>query len=151
MSWIALVEADVLRKLAAPELDAARTAVLDAGQDDPLAGVITEVTREVRARVAACSKNTLGPAGTIPDECEAAALARIRFELSTRLPGGVLMDEDRRRANADAIAFLRDVAACNVAIEQPATVSDEVTSSGAAAELVSSTTRKATRTKLSGL
>jgi len=126
--WITLVEADVLRKLAAPELEAARTAVLAVGQADPLAGVISEITREVRSRVAACDRNTLGAAGTIPDECETAALARIRFELSGRLPGGVLMDEDRRTANENAIAFLRDVAACKVALEQPETASEEVTS-----------------------
>jgi len=148
--WIELTEADVLRKLAAPELEAARTAVLDAGQADPLAEVIEEIVREVRGRVAACARNVLGEGSTIPDECQAAALARIRFELATRLPGGVLLDEDRRTANANAIAFLRDVASCDVAIVQPDTASEDQAGKSSI-KFVGASKRRATRSQLKGL
>ncbi len=150
MSWITLTAADVLRKLASPELDAARTAALAISQEDPLPGVIIEIVREVRSRVAACERNILGPDGTIPDECESAALARIRFELATRLPGGALLDEDRRAANRNALTFLRDVSACDVAIVPPTAPSDSQAGTGAA-EVVSGTCRKFTRDKMEGL
>jgi len=151
MAWITLTEADVLRKLAAPELDAARTAAIADGQADPLPGVISEITLEVRSRVAACDRNILGEGVTIPDECSAAALARIRFELATRLPGGGgLLDEDRRKANDNALSFLRDVAACDVAIVPPETAAPEQAGSGNA-QVISGTCRKFTRQGMSGL
>lgn len=124
--WIALTEADVATGLTGPELTAAKTAALKVGQTDPVADVIDDVTREVRSRVAACKANSLGDAGMIPDECKGHAVSLCVFRLAKRLPRAVLLDEDRRTANTQAIAFLRDVAACDVALEQPETPSEEV-------------------------
>jgi hypothetical protein len=127
--WVALTENDIATGLTGPEFNAAKTAALKPGQPDPIAEVIVEITREVRARVAACNANTLGPAGTIPDECKRHAIAIAVFCLGKRLPRAVLLDEDRRHANNQAVAFLRDVAECKVALEQPETPSDEVVTS----------------------
>jgi hypothetical protein len=123
--WIALTEADILTAANAPSLAAARTAVLKAGQADPLPEAIEQVTREVRGRVAACAKNSLGDAGTIPDECKAAAIDMCVYRLCKRL-GAALLTPIVADANANAIAFMKDVAACDVLVEQPATVSEEV-------------------------
>lgn len=124
--WIELTEADVSTGLTGPELTAAKTAALKVAQTDPVAAVIEDVVREVRSRVAACSANSLGAAGMIPDECKGHAVSLCVFRLAKRLPKAVLLDEDRRAANTQAIAFLRDVGDCKVALEQPETASEEV-------------------------
>ena len=129
MSWIAITEDDILRQLSGPENNAFRTAALGAGQDDPLPGLISQVTREVRARVAACRENRLGAGMTVPDELLGATVDRIRWELITRLPiNSPNILETRRDANSNALSLLRDVAACNFTVEQPDDQSDERTS-----------------------
>lgn len=132
MPWITLAEADVLTKLAAPELAAMKTAALGAGQANPLPEVITQVVREVRGYVAACDRNRLGEGATIPDELLGAAISRIRFELATRLPVASLLTDARREANRDALTLLSRVAACTFVLEQPAAVSPEVSAAPAA-------------------
>lgn len=131
MSWITLTESDVITKLSGPELAAMKTAALQAAQADPLPEVIEQVVLEVRGRVAACAANTLGPAGTIPDELKGAAINRIRYELATRLPVATLLSDTRRAANDQAIALLRDVAACDFAIVAPETPADDSEQPGA--------------------
>lgn len=119
MSWITLTEDQVLRRFAGAELSALRSAALAPGQDDPLPEVITQVTREIRAYVAGCATNQLGAEGTIPDECEGAALARIGFEIATRLPVRQLLTEDRKEANRNAVTFLSKISKCEVRIVPP--------------------------------
>lgn len=150
MAWITLTAADLLGKFAGAEDDAARTAALAVGQADPVPGIIEQVVREVRGYVAGCAQNNVGPEGTIPDELKGAALNRIRFECSTRIPGGALMDEDRRASNRDALALLRDVAACRLAITQPETVSPEIIA-GPGFQVASNNRRKARRDQTAGL
>lgn len=121
MSWITLTETNVITKLSGPEISAMKTAALQAGQANPLPGVISQVVKEIRGYVAACSRNTLGEGETIPDELEGPAISRIRYELATRLPVASLLSEDRRSANTNALTLLRDVAGCRFLIVQPAT------------------------------
>ena len=151
MAWKTITDLDVLGKSTGGEVDAARTAALAVDQADPVPGIIDQVVREVRGYVATCSRNSLGPAGTIPDELLGAALNRIRFECATRIPGGALLDEDRRTANRDALAMLRDAAACKITIEQPTIVSPEIVASGSGVQLVTSCRRVADRNSLRGL
>lgn len=119
MSWITITTAAVQSRLADAELDAARTAAVAEGQADPLTEVIERVISEVRGRVAANSANVLGESGTIPDECEDAALALITFRLYSRLP--VTIPDARKEAKSDALTFLAAVAAGQVAIIPPST------------------------------
>jgi hypothetical protein len=128
MAWIAITETDVLTKLSAPELAALKGAAKDPSQTTILADVITQVVREVRGYVAANAENTLGEGETIPDELLAAALARIRFELAGRLPVAALLTDDRRTANSNAIALLRDVAGGRFRLVTPATPTTETLS-----------------------
>lgn len=148
--WIEITDAHILGKSAGGEVAAAREAALADGQTDPVPGIVEQVIREVRGYVAGCKDNVLGPLGTIPDELLGAALNRIRFECATRLPGGALMDEDRRTANRDALAMLRDAAACRITLTQPDEASPEIVA-GPAAKLVTSSTRVAKRSQLRGL
>ena len=150
MSWLTLTEAHILTGVTGAELAPARAAALKAGQVDPVAEVIAQVTREVRGRVAACARNTLGEGDAIPDECLSAAIDIAVYRLCKRIPGAVLLTKERVEANTNAIAYLRDVAACEVALVQPATAATEQPG-GPAAQVVTTTTRRATRDRLSGL
>lgn len=150
MSWITLTETNVLTKLSGPEISAMKTAALQSGQANPLTGIISQIVKEIRGYVAACARNTLGDGETIPDELEGAAISRIRFELATRLPVASLLTEDRKTANANALTMLRDVASCRFNVVQPAEVAEDQ-APGSSAEVVTQTTRRATRAKLDGL
>jgi len=153
MSYITLVEADLQSALTGPELNAVKTAALAAGQTGVVAEILSQVTTEVRARVAACAKNTLGESGTIPDECKSAAVDIAVYRIAKRLPGKVVLTDERNNANDNAIAFMRDVAKCDVAIVPPSTPAPgaEQAAGGNSVQLVSSTPRRATRAKLDGL
>lgn len=151
MSWITIAESDVITKLSGPEIAAMKTAALQAAQANPLPGVITQVVKEIRGSVAACQRNTLGEGETIPDELLGAAISRIRYELATRLPVASLLTEDRRAANREALRLLERTADCKFNIVQPATASADQASGGNSVEVVTKTTRRATRDKLSGL
>lgn len=127
-----------------------KTAALQAAQVSPLPPIISQVIKEIRGYVAACERNVLGDGETIPDELEGAVISRIRFELATRLPVASLLNEDRRAANSNALTLLRDVAKCAFLIVQPVTASPDQ-AGGPSVQIVSSTTRRATRDKLDGL
>lgn len=116
--WTALLEADIITAINGPSIGAARTAALKSGQSDPLPEAIDQVTREVRGRVAACARNVLGEEGTIPDECKTAAIDMCVYRLCKRL-GAALLTSAVTDANNIALAFLRDVARCEVAIVAP--------------------------------
>lgn len=148
MSWIAITTDDVKTRLAGAELTAYQTAALATAQTDPLPEIITAVVNEVRGRVAACAANQLDvDQTTIPDELLHHALAIIRYRLITRLP--IAVKEERRKEYDDALAVLRDVAACNFAIEQPATASSEEI--GAPSPSVKERKRKFTQTTEDGV
>lgn len=121
MSWVTIAESDIITKLSGPEISAMKSAALAAGQANPLPEIITQVVAEIRGYVAGCSSNTLGEGATIPSELLGTAIARIRYELATRLPVETLLTEPRKTANEDALTRLRDVAACRFAIVPPAT------------------------------
>lgn len=123
--WITLTEADLQTALTGPELTAAKTAALAAGQGSVLDDVFAQVTREVRGHVATCERNTLGPAGTIPDELLAAAVDECVYRLCKRLPGKVLLKQERSDAHDDAVALFNRAAECKFTLEQPAEASDE--------------------------
>jgi phage gp36-like protein len=147
MAWIALTAEDVARRLAAAELVALKTAAKSGSQDgdEILAEAIADVTTEVRGYVGACKSNTLGEGATIPDELKSAALALVRDYLFTRLPGlKALNDEARQKEVERAVAKLKDVANCKLAIVPPATEAEDQPA-GASVHSITTNTRVATR------
>lgn len=130
--WNTVTSDDVKTRLSKPELTALLTAARQLDQTDEgiLADAIAAVTAEVRGYVAANSRNQLGPAGTIPDELQSAALALLRRYLFTRLPNmKALYDEIRQGETEDAMTRLRDTARGLFAIvppESPASASEQV-------------------------
>jgi hypothetical protein len=150
--WLTLTESDVITKLSGPEVAAMKTAALQPAQGNPLPEVIAQVVAEIRGYVAACARNTLGEGETIPSELLGVAISRIRFELATRLPVASLLTDDRRTANSQAIALLRDVAACRFLLVQPATAAEEQAAGGNAVEVVNQRPKRTvTRHTLRGL
>lgn len=151
MPWISVTESDVKDRLSGPELTAYKTAALATGQTDPLPGIITQTVNEARGYIAACTQNKLGTGETIPDKLLQSVVAIVRYRLITRLPmnAGSLL-ETRRVEYDDAMRLMREVAACRFAVEEPESVSTE-TMRSVAAEVVTKTTRRATREKMSGL
>lgn len=152
MSWITLTTAAIETRLTEPELGALTSAATVTGQtkEGLIAGAVEAVTAEVRGYVAACSTNTLGPAGTIPYELESSALALVRRYLFTRLPRmKALFDEIRQKECEDALQRLRDTAACRFAIVPPEEAGPQAGSGGVT--LISHRPRIAGRKELSGL
>ncbi|MBK8477452.1 MAG: DUF1320 family protein [Opitutaceae bacterium] len=129
MAWLLLTSAHIATALTGPEITAAQSAVLVAGQAAPMPDVITQVSRYVRARVGACAKNTLGEGDTIPDELLASAIDLAVYRLAKRLPGKILAKQERVDAATAAESLLQDVAACRLALAQPATSSSETVAS----------------------
>lgn len=149
MAWRAITEDDVKGSgLTGPELTAARTTANPSGVTDRLSEIIANVTTEVRGY--AGRRNPLGEGATIPDECILAALARIVFELALKIPGKILLSDQRDKANSNAIRFLERVAAGDVVIVPP---TDHAASqpSQPRAEVVSVPPRRTSRDQLAGL
>lgn len=125
MAWVSITTDEVKERISGPEFEAFQTWHLDDGQSDPIPGTISRVVSEVRGRVAACERNTLDDDATkIPDELHNAALSIIAWRLSTRFPGGnVLQDDSRRKDYEDAVQLLKDAANCELAVVQPESLS----------------------------
>lgn len=121
--WITPTEADLLTVLSGPELDAYRNAAKAAGQADPVAPTIAQVTALVRGYVGAFSRNRLGASGTIPEKLLAPALDL----LALRLPQRVRINpNEARKTNAmAALKLLEQVASGHFDIEEPSTTDDE--------------------------
>lgn len=151
MAWITLSETSVITKLSGPEIAAMKAVALQSSQDPPLPPVISQVIKEIRGYVAANPANVLGDGETIPDELEGVAVSRIRFELATRLPVESLLTEDRRKANDNAQTLLRDVARGAFRIVPAATAAADQAAGSSAAQVISTTDRRATRAILDGL
>jgi len=150
MSWSTLTEEKFLKSCTGAEVTALKGSALASAQTEPLTATLASVVQEVRGYVAANRQNQLGEGITIPAELETAACAIARFRALNRLPIKSLLTETRVTEYKDALTLLRDVAAGRFSIEQPASASAQVIA-GPGAEVVSSTCRRATREKLSGL
>lgn len=155
MAWITLTAEGVKTRLTGPEYNALTGAARAQGQtpEDVLDKAIAVITTKVRGRVAACKRNKLGPADTVPDEVEDDALALIRNYLFTRFPGLETLNTVTRQKETDvANGNLVDAAKCLIAIvppEEPAPENQQA--GGAGAQLISPGRRRYTRHTMRGL
>jgi len=119
VAWITLTSDHVRDRLAFDEINAIEAT--GGGDGDRLSGILTQVTSLVRAKVAACDDNSIGDAGTIPEECLHAAATLAKHDLRATLPSTGLEDEGDLRADEYRAAqdFLSEVASCNIGIENP--------------------------------
>lgn len=115
MSWIALSRTHVESRLAADELAAIEET--GGGDGERMVGIMEQVTALVRAKVAACHKNTLGASGLIPEECLHAACTLAKHDLLATLSSYAGEDTDLRKEEyREAQKFLNDVARCDIGI-----------------------------------
>ena len=115
-TWREITRGDIEGVLNAAEVRAYQSAAVAGGQD-PLADAIAAATGMVRGYIAAHPANRLEAGSTVPERCILPAAHIIRIELLTRL--NLEVSEPRAAAKRDALAFLRDVAAGKVAVEDP--------------------------------
>jgi hypothetical protein len=115
-SWIALTEDHV--GLNNAERTAYRESLLASGATDRLPQILKDVVMQVRGAVRSCRNNVLAPdPDLIPESAVYYAGAIARYRLMTNFPGGI--SEARTQEYKDALAWLKDVAACRFVIESP--------------------------------
>ena len=133
-NWITIAKADLYNSKSATLIDAADTQALGAGQTGRTAGIIADVTLEIRRKVSRC--NQLDQVTTaIPGGLKPLAVDIIFCRIKTALEMELSQDErallNRREAELDRIADGKDlvdppdnpiVAAFNQAVAQPVTV-----------------------------
>lgn len=118
MAWIEFQSSDFLNANSAPELEKLRAAATGDAQADPVNAIAAALVDEIRGHVAV--KNTLGPAGTIPQELLACAIDIFRFRATLRVPGlKLLQDDARRTAYNNAVALLQRVAEGRFTVSAP--------------------------------
>jgi hypothetical protein len=124
MAWRTITEADLGRQISDAELTAFRAAVVGIGDDDPVAGTITECVDEARGYIA--KQFTLEAGETIPSKAIRAVVALIIMQIMSRA-GGVIVDPDGvRRDNArEGRMLLQAIARGEFEIEEAITGSTE--------------------------
>lgn len=113
MAWLTLSPEHVESRFSADEMVTFED--VGGGSGDRLTGILQQVTSLVRAKVAACHKNTLGEAGTIPEECLHAACSIARHNLMASLSSDE-NTETRKDEYSEANRFLTDVANCKIGV-----------------------------------
>ncbi|AHF94603.1 hypothetical protein OPIT5_29290 [Opitutaceae bacterium TAV5] len=149
MSWRTITEDDLRTVLTGTEIDSVRTVALEDGAGDPVPGTLANVVQTVRGYIAGCSRNTLGPAGTLPEQLVGDAMVIARHRLLTRFPEVGLLSDGRVNEYNQAMTAMRDVAACRISVEAPPVAGPEKMPAGAGAILVSHTPLNFTRDKTS--
>lgn len=126
MAWRAITEADLLQRISGDELEALRAAALGTTQEDPVASHIDQTTELVRGYIGACSQNTLGPEGTLPERLILPACDLLVVDVGSRVAGMLIdLNETRKEARKAAVRLLENVAACRFAIEKPETAGED--------------------------
>jgi len=118
MSWIAITVDTLNEAKIAALVGACNTAALADGQPDRAAGLIQGVVNEVRNAVATCPNNQVDSATTkIPesqrDLCVDLILARLKNSLE------IPLTEDERNTVTERRRQLRDIAKCELVVDQP--------------------------------
>jgi hypothetical protein len=154
MAWITITVETLKTRNAGAEVTALQESSLADGQSDPIPDIIAMVVDEVRGYCAA-GNVTLAEGNTVPDRLLLHAINRIRYEAATRLPGGVLLDDDRRNSNAAAVRVFERVADRKFVVEAAVVADSEtnaaVTTPSAASEDPPQGARQFTRDDQDGI
>jgi hypothetical protein len=118
MAWLALETDDVVNSLTQQE----QSQMTDPSSASDMATIIASVTSLVRGKVQSFQPNQSFvpyPAGMIPEELLAAAIAICRYKFLTHLPGTQLITKWREQENTNALALLDNVATGKMVILSP--------------------------------
>ncbi|MCW1887714.1 hypothetical protein OKA04_23455 [Luteolibacter flavescens] len=118
MSWVQLTSTHVLARLTTDEKEAFE-AVGEDTSTDKLSGIIEQVTSLVRSKVASCSSNTMGPAGTIPSGSLWHAVSLCRAGLVAAQPTMEGQTDPRAAETREAYRYLDQLARCEVLADVP--------------------------------
>jgi hypothetical protein len=151
VAWIVPTEAGTKNYLAAAGITSFGSSALGSGQSNPFTSVMPAVVAEIRAYVASCSRNVLSEtANSVPPELEHITYLLLIQAMQGRLPGINLtkVQEDDIKAGR---AMLDKVAKCEIAVGAPTDPAASTVQTGAAAVVVTSSTRIVSREYLRGL
>lgn len=151
-TWIVITVEDLNAYLVAAQVAALRTAALGAGQADPFSVVLPDVAARIRAEIQGCRTNEVSATpNSIPPELKSYACHLILEAMQTRIPGLHLTVEQKTQAN-EARKYLARIARCEVPVAQPADpLEPGGVQRGGIIQVATKTTRRATRSSLSGL
>jgi phage gp36-like protein len=122
-TWITITQDDVLASINNAELTAALTVQLAPAQPSPLLKLIPDVTEFVRGYCRV--RNTLGLAGTLPQELKNPAIDIIIYRVAKRVRKSAVAKEAKPDAD-DAMETLKAVASGNFAISAPTVATDTI-------------------------
>jgi len=134
-NWIAITTDTLKEAKVAALVEACDSAALGAGQDNRAAGIIQGVVNEVRAAVASCKTNTVDDDETkIPKGQRDLAVDLILARLKNTLEIDLTKDESDNVAHRRR--QLREIAACELVVDQPDDPVEPEVQSGNATELL---------------
>jgi len=140
-AWITLTIDDVADYLVGAQVNALRTAALSAGQSDPVAEAIADISAEVRNYIRTCSTNILSiTPNTIPPELRRHAVALIIEAAQPRLK--LKLSDDQKAAAENARKLLKMIAACDYAIAEPTDPQTTPTDQGSSGRIQVATKRE---------
>lgn len=126
MAWVTIIESDVKGALSNGELESYRNLVAN-GDTDPLAGIIADVTAEVRGYIV--TRYTLPSAAGLPQSLKNAAVDIIVYRLCKRAKTST--EDQRKPAADDARALLERVADGKHGVEDATDATTAAASAGA--------------------
>jgi glutamate racemase len=136
MSWIAITNDTLKEAKVAALVDACNTAALGDGQENRAAGLIQGVVNEIRNAVATCKTNQVDEDTTkIPASQRDLAVDLILARLKNTLE--IPLTEDERQTIAERRRQLRDIAKCELVVDQPDTPIEPEVQAGNAVKLLS--------------
>lgn len=137
MSWIAITVATLNEAKVAALVNACNTAAKAEGQDDRADGLIQGVVNEIRNAVATCRTNQVDEdTTTIPESQRDLAVDLVLARLKNVLE--IPLTEDERTNVTERRRQLRDIAKCELVVDQPDTPIEPEVQSGNAVKLLSS-------------
>lgn len=118
MAWITITIADLKDVKVSALIEACRTAALGVGQTDPIPGIISTVTKRIRAEISGCAKNVLDATATaIPDDLKDLACRMIVRSAMSRINRPLSDDEKTEQSND--LKYLERIARCDVPVAKP--------------------------------
>lgn len=135
MSWIAITIATLKEAKIAALIDACDSEALAVGQPARSAGLIQGVVNEIRNAVATCATNSVdSDTAKIPTSQRDLAVDLIIARLKNAVEDP--LTEDERSNIAERRRQLRDIAACDLVVDQPDTPVEPDVQGGPAVQLV---------------
>jgi glutamate racemase len=151
MSWITITKETLYDAKIAALIDACDTAATASSQSEGrAASIIQGVVNEIRNAVATCKGNQVdADTATIPESLRDLAVDLVM----ARLKGALEMEltQDERDTITERRRQLRDIAACNLVVDQPDNAVVPEIQAGGASQIVSKSSRPLSGDKLKGL